>query len=194
MPAEDTRREHQELERRLRPFVARRVPQSEVDDVLQDVFLRMQNALPTLRDEERFAPWIYSIARSAIVDSHRRRSRHTPLELDDGDAVPAALAARDASEPSAIEQEVAAYLVSYVAKLPSPYREALTLTEIQGMTQRAAADALGISLSGMKSRVQRGREKLREAIEQCCRLALDARGHVIDCEPRDPSDCRCKGS
>ena len=68
--------------------------------------------------------------------------------------------------------------------LPSPYREALTLTELEGMTQKEAAAMLGTTLSGMKSRVQRGRVYLRKALEDCCHIALDARGRVVTCEPR----------
>lgn len=96
--------------------------------------------------------------------------------------------------PSTLEQLLAAYRVSSIARLPSPYREALTLTEIEGFTQKAAADALGIPLSGMRSRVQRGREKLRELLDECCRIGVDCRGPVISCEPRDPSDCWCRGT
>jgi RNA polymerase sigma-70 factor (ECF subfamily) len=189
MTTEDTRRAHDELEQRLRPFVSRRVPPSDVEDVMQDVFLRIQRALPALRDEERLVPWIYQVARSAIVESHRQRARQVLLDGDDApDLVPEA----EGSEPSALEQELASYILPYIAELPSPYREALTLTELEGLTQKAAADSLGISLSGMKSRVQRGREKLREIIEDCCRIAVDARGRVIECEPRDPKDCRCR--
>ncbi len=188
MDLSDTLCAHRELEERLRPFVARRVPGSDVDDVLQDVFLRAQRALPDLQDEERFGPWIYRVARSAIAESHRQRSRHpiresanteTALTPDDGD-------------PTALETEIAAYLLPLVGRLPSPYREALTLTELEGLTQQAAASALGVSLSGMKSRVQRGREKLRALLEECCRIGVDARGRVIECEPRQPSGCRCK--
>jgi len=76
--------------------------------------------------------------------------------------------------------------------LPSPYREAITLTELEGRTQREAAQMLGISLSGMKSRVQRGRAKLRGMLEACCKVAVDARGKVIACEPRkgdEPKGC-----
>lgn len=83
----------------------------------------------------------------------------------------------------------------FVAMLPSPYREALTLTELEGMTQKDAAFMLGISLPAMKSRVQRGREKLRETLEACCHIALDARGAVVSCEPRPDGrlpDCRCR--
>jgi RNA polymerase sigma-70 factor, ECF subfamily len=75
--------------------------------------------------------------------------------------------------------------------LPSPYKEALTLTELQGVTQLAAAKLLGLSTSGMKSRVQRGREKLRELLESNCNIALDVRGGVIACEPREKADCSC---
>jgi RNA polymerase sigma-70 factor (ECF subfamily) len=96
------------------------------------------------------------------------------------------------SDPTALEAEIAAYLLPLVGRLPSLYREALTLTELEGLTQQAAASALGVSLSGMKSRVQRGREKLRALLEECCRIGVDARGRVIECEPRQPSGCRCK--
>lgn len=62
------------------------------------------------------------------------------------------------------------------------------------MTQQAAASAMGTSLSGTKSRVQRGREKLRQLLEACCNVALDARGTAIDCVPKQPGSCRCKNS
>jgi len=184
----DTRCAHRELEERLRPFVTRRVPTSDVDDVLQDVFLRVQRALPELREEERFGAWMYRVARSAIAESHRQRSRHPTLDAVDTEA-PAAI---DGSGPTPLETEVAGYLVPLIKRLPSPYREALTLVELEGLTQQAAADALGISLSGAKSRVQRGREKLRALLDECCSIGVDARGRVIDCEPRQPSGCRCK--
>jgi RNA polymerase sigma-70 factor (ECF subfamily) len=60
----------------------------------------------------------------------------------------------------------------------------LTLTELEGLTQKEAAERLGLSLSGMKSRVQRGRLHLRDALEACCHIALDVRGRVVACEPR----------
>lgn len=173
-----------ELEAELRPFVARRVPPSDVDDVVQEVFLRIQRGLPSLRDEQRFGPWVYQVARSAIIDHARSAARHPrtaseppeqPHHPDDGD-------------DAAVAREVAKYAALFVSMLPSPYREALTLTELEGLTQREAAEMLGISLSGMKSRVQRGRAKLRAALEDCCHIALDARRRVIGCEPREDGE------
>jgi RNA polymerase sigma-70 factor, ECF subfamily len=184
----DARCAHRELEERLRPFVARRVPKSEVDDVLQDVFLRAQRALADLRDEERFGAWMYRVARSAIADSHRQRARHPLLEGEDTEQP----VTSESNAPTSLEAELAAYLVPLISRLPSPYREALTLTELEGLTQQAAADALGLSLSGAKSRVQRGREKLRTLLDECCQIGVDKRGRVIDCEPRRQSSCRCR--
>jgi RNA polymerase sigma-70 factor (ECF subfamily) len=170
-----------ELERKLRPFVERRVSGPDADDVLQDVFLRMQRGLAGLREEERFGPWVYQVARSAILD-HRRRAARRPVDTDEApeEAVPAV----DVEEDGAALREFAAYVAPFIAMLPSPYREALTLTELEGLTQKDAAAMLGVSLSGMKSRVQRGRVKLRELFQECCEITIDPRGRVIGYERR----------
>lgn len=168
------------LDAKLRPFVARRVRTNvDVDDVMQEVFLRVQRGLGTIRDEERFGPWVYQIARNAIVDHHRVASKHRV-----SDEEPRESAIESDADDRAAEEEVAGYLAPFIAMLPSPYREALTIVELEGLTQKQAAEMLGISLSGMKSRVQRGRALLRKSLEDCCSIALDARGRVIGCAPR----------
>jgi RNA polymerase sigma-70 factor (ECF subfamily) len=149
-----------ELQARLRPFVARRLrTEADVEDVVQDVFLRMQRGLAGLRDEERFGPWVYRVARSAIVDHLRRAAKH---RVADDEAVDEA-ALEGGEDDRAAERELAAALAPLIATLPSPYREALILTELEGVTQKQAAEMLGITHSGMKSRVQRGRQQLRKA-------------------------------
>lgn len=158
-----------ELEAKLRPFVARRVRSvTDVDDIVQDVFLRMQRGLAALRDEERFGPWVYQVARSAIVDHQRVAAKHRVVDADGGEEQPLEVDDDD----RAVEEELAGYLAPFVAMLPSPYREALTLVELEGLTQKQTAETLGISLSGTKSRVQRGRVQLRKALEECCHIAL----------------------
>jgi RNA polymerase sigma-70 factor (ECF subfamily) len=175
----------QDVAAQLRPFLARRVAAADVDDVLQDVWLRVQRGLPGLRDEERFTSWLFQIARSAVAEHQRGRARH-PL----ADAPPQTDLA---AEPTADDRETARSLAScvslFVARLPSPYREAVTLVELEGLSVREAAEMAGVSLSGMKSRVQRGRAQLRQLFDECCEIALDARGKVIDYTPR-PRSCR----
>jgi RNA polymerase sigma-70 factor, ECF subfamily len=178
------------LQAQLRPFVARRIPTSDVDDVVQNIFLRMQRSLVDLRDDERFGPWLFRLARSAIADHHRRAARQ-PFAADgvfDDPSSPT-----EADNENLVEQELAKHVAPFVAALPSPYREALTLTELEGLTQKQAATMLGVPLSTMKSRVQRGRDRLREVFTACCEISLDARGHVLACEPRPdrPVACQC---
>lgn len=172
-----------ELTTQLRPFVARRVASAaDVDDVLQEVFLRLQRGIDGLRDEQRFGPWVYRITRNAIIDHQRSQARHPVVarEADDGSShVPDA-----DDDDGAVERAFASCIAPFVAMLPSPYREALTLTELEGLTQREAAEMLGVSLSGMKSRVQRGRVQLRRALEGCCDISVDVRGRVIGYAPR----------
>jgi len=158
--------------------------------VLQDVFMRLQRGLPGLRDEDRFTSYLFQVTRSSVAEHLRMRSRH-PLPEGQGDVE---LPARESNDDDEVDREVsrslAACVSRFVADLPSPYREAVTLVELEGMTAREAAEMVGISVSGMKSRVQRGRAQLRELFDQCCVIALDARGKVTDFTPR-PNPCGC---
>jgi len=180
-----------EIEARLRPYVARRVPLPDVDDVLQDTFVRVHRGLADLSAEETFGAWVYRVAASAITDHRRKRARH-PLVSGASSSEPAELV--EASSDEDLEADLAECVALFVARLPSPYREAVTLTELQGLTQKQAAEMVGVSLSGMKSRVQRGRERIRHMFEECCEVAVDCRGHVTGCTPRSldvvPEDCR----
>jgi RNA polymerase sigma-70 factor (ECF subfamily) len=174
----------QDVAERLRPFLARRVAPTEIDDVLQDVFVRIQRGLPGLRDEERFTSWLFQVARNSVADYMRARARHPLPAEPTGEELPAELADddRDAS------RSLSACISLFVARLPSPYREAVTLVELEGLTAREAAEMVGVSVSGMKSRVQRGRAQLRQMFEDCCEIALDVRGKVTDFTPR-PKPC-----
>jgi RNA polymerase sigma-70 factor (ECF subfamily) len=172
---------------RLRPFVARQVSSADVDDVLQDVFVRMQRGLADLREEERFTSWLFQIARSAVAEHGRTRARQPLARDDESPEIAAPQAEADDRDAS---RSLSACVSLFVAQLPSPYREAVTLVELEGLTTREAADMVGISVSGMKSRVQRGRAQLRALFDACCEIAVDARGKVTDYTPRPrPRPC-----
>lgn len=173
---------------KLRPFVARRVATAEIDDVMQDIFVRMQRGLPALRDEERFTSWLFQIARSSVAEHMRARARHPAADGADVE-LPAAEPEEDDREAM---RSLSTCVTLFVAALPSPYREAVTLVELEGLTAREAAEIAGISISGMKSRVQRGREQLRRMFDACCEIALDARGKVTGYTPRAPRCETCK--
>ena len=71
-----------------------------------------------------------------------------------------------------------------IERMPDHYRQALMLSDIQGLRQRDLARREGLSLSGAKSRVQRGREMLKGMLLNCCRFEFDKNGNPIDYEPR----------
>ena len=169
------------LGQQLGAYLGRRLPAQDVDDVLQDVLLRIHQNVRHLQDDTRFGPWVYSVARNALIDRLRKR----PLATGDDASLDAIAAADDAED----EQALLGCVTPFVARLPEAYRHAVTLVELQGLTQADAATMAGVSLSGMKSRVQRGRRMLREMLEECCALTIDARGRVIEAQPHNRPAC-----
>ena len=168
-----------EFAEKLRLFIQKRVSNpAEAEDILQDVFLKIGTRLNQLEDTAKLQGWLYLIARNAVID-HYRKQRET-VEL------PETLAIED--EPAELE-ELKVSFRRMIHGLPGPYREAILLTEFDGLSQVELARRLGISVSGAKSRVQRGREQLKEMLLDCCHFEFDRRGRVFDCHPRKPSDC-----
>lgn len=180
-----------ELRSMLHEFVARRVPPQDAEDVLQDVFVRIQRGLGEVRDDERMAGWMYRIARHAIADHYRKPAARREHAVADLSELPLAVEADgDAEPPGGLVHA----MIQFMQALSPEDREALELTDLQGVTQVEAARRLGLSVPGMKSRVQRARARLRDLLDACCAIEVDVRGRIVDCEPRQrPTGC-CDGS
>ncbi|MBM4160663.1 MAG: RNA polymerase sigma factor SigZ [Ignavibacteria bacterium] len=177
---------YQQFHVRLKHFILRRIPdKADAEDLLQEVFLRIHARIGTLKDSSRIESWIFQIARNLIIDHYR--SKRTREEIDE-EGLP------DEGERTltAVER-LAPAIRELVDQLPQPYREALVLTEFEGMSQKELAQQLGISLSGAKSRVQRGRAMIKDSLMRCCHFEFDRYGTVIDyhaiscCCCREPS-------
>jgi RNA polymerase sigma-70 factor (ECF subfamily) len=178
-----------ELLRAVRSYVGRRVSHPEDrDDLVQEVLLRVHRGLGGLKGQTAPGPWIYSIAHNAIIDHWRKRGRVAAIPVEDAEGALGELPAI-ADDGDQLQQAVAAYLAGAVHRLESPYRETLTLTELQGMKYADAARQLGISLPAVKSRVLRGRQLLRQAVQRCCEIELGPTGRVVDCAPRGRGTC-----
>ena len=72
-----------------------------------------------------------------------------------------------------------------IERLSGEYRQAVILVDLEGLAQHEAAAQLGLSLSGMKSHVQRGRRQLKGMLEACCTIELDQRRGVLDYDVRN---------
>ena len=156
-------------------FICGRIPdERDAEDILQEVLIRVHARMGTLRDENKLVSWLYQIARNAIADYYRRR-RPNLVELDETLAADESLP----EEENAVAR-LAPSMRELVDALPATYREALLLTEYQGLTQRELSERLGISFSGAKSRVQRARGKIKDMLMRCCHFELDRRGMILD--------------
>lgn len=184
----DTQRIWQEHGDHLRAFIGRRVNSAaDADDVLQEVFLRVHQHAGGLRQRDRLTAWLFQITRNAITDYYRASARR---ELPESVADTAMLEQVEAMTSTAemnldadqVRDELASCLPPMVERLPPHYREAVALVDLTGLTQVQSASRLGLSVSGMKSRVQRGRQSLKGALVECCPVQLDTGGRIIDYE------------
>jgi RNA polymerase sigma-70 factor (ECF subfamily) len=163
----------------LQQFIRRRVSDdATAEDLLQDVFLDIHQHIDTLRDVRKLESWIYQVTRNAIIDYYRSKRATTTL------VEPEALQLSEELPDEDVVTELFPSVRAMVMSLPARDRQALILTEYQGLTQKELAERLGLSLSGAKSRVQRARKKLKQQLLACCHFELDRRGHVIDYQPR----------
>ncbi|WP_174190004.1 sigma-70 family RNA polymerase sigma factor [Nocardia barduliensis] len=169
----------------LRVFIARRVSRPEdADDILSIVFLRMAKSLDNLRDQDRLLGWMYAITRNAITDYYRSAPHRRELPVDAVPDNPSASEDASGTDEKA-EKELASCLGPMLSGLPAEQAAAVQMVDFDARTHAAAAGAAGISVSGMKSRVQRGRAALKAQLHACCEISQDRTGHVHDYQPRD---------
>ena len=182
----------QEVHERLRRFIAKRVAdEAEVEDLLQEVFVRVHRHLDQLQEPERLVPWIFRITRHVIIDHYRAPKRHREVPVGLANEMEATVPESTGDSTLAATTELSGCLGPMIARLSEDSRQAITLVEIEGLTQKQAAERLGLSIPGMKSRVQRGRQQLRKLLEDCCLIELDRRHGVTDFELRRPKNPPC---
>ncbi len=146
-----------------------------VDDLAQEVFLRLRNGLSGLRSAGALGPWVMRIARSVLIDHHRRSRPTVPV-----------------GEPAAVEgpaedqdglAALGAFARQLVDALPAHEAAAIRLVDLDGESPVTAATRLGIGLPALKARLRRGRQRLRHAIDRCCAVGIDGRGQPTGCTP-----------
>ena len=140
----------------------------------------------TLDRVDDVSAWLYRSARNAVIDHYRTRRRH------DGDVDLDRWPAPDTSEnlPNDATRELARCLQPMLGRLHPTARDALTRVDLDGQTHKEAAEQVGISVSGMKSRVQRARRELKEHLTACCQVQTDSSGALADYAPNAGS-CGC---
>ncbi|MBC5993645.1 RNA polymerase sigma factor SigZ [Pontibacter cellulosilyticus] len=157
-------------EAQLKGFVQKRIlDKDEANDILQQLYLKVYKNCEQLQEVKNTKAWLYQITRNAVYDFFRENSRRqsiADLELAEGEL------------PEDTRHDVEALVEPLINLLPAEYAEALRLSELEEISQKEIAERLGISYSGAKSRVQRGREKLKALFLECCHLEFSHDGQV----------------
>jgi len=141
-------------------------------DILHDLFLKITEKEERIKWLEQPASYVIKMAQNAVIDYYRLKKKNT--QLQEGVC--------GISEELQSEYQLAdCCLMSFIKGLPSLYSEALMLVELEGLSQKQLAEKLNISYTGAKSRIQRGRKMLKEAILACCPYQFDKYGNIIGC-------------
>ena len=158
---------------RIRRFILARVKNdADADDLVQEVFTKVHAGLDRVEDPAKLEAWVFQIARRAVID-HFRKRRLSELPGDLAEATP----------PGTVTAELASCLPFMIEGLPAEDREALARVDLEGLPQQELADRLGMPLPSAKSRVQRARRRLKEALLACCSVETDRRGNPVDYTP-----------
>ncbi|MBI5900521.1 MAG: sigma-70 family RNA polymerase sigma factor [Rhodocyclales bacterium] len=165
-------------ETELRRFLRHRAgSDAEGDDLLQEVFLRALRQKSGLCGIDNPRAWLFHAARNLLIDRLRLSKAQVPLPED--------LAAEPGEAPPAVDG-LSQCLPRVLSELSPEDREALTLCDIEGMTQQDFARLKGITLPAAKSRVQRARTRLKARMTEVCRVSFEASGEVAAFVPRPP--------
>ena len=175
-----TERIWKEFYAKLKRFIIKHVSNVDTaEDILQKVFIKIHSHIDTLKEEKKLQNWIYKVTRNAIIDYYRSQKPIAKL--------PETLSATPDPVKDETKNELNQCIKNLVNNLPDKHREALILTEYQGLNQKEMAQNLGISLSGAKSRVQRAKRKLKNILLERCQEELGQWGISVDHCP----ECIC---
>jgi len=167
---------HEAYRAKIFRYLTGLVGEGEAEDLTQEVFIRVGQALKTFRGEAQLSTWIYRIATNAAIDKMRsssfRQSARQSL-FDDTDEIDGKVIGMEEESPP-IEQQLLRRqrydcFMDYVQNLPLNYRTVVVLSELEGLTNQEIAEILGLSLDVVKVRLHRGRAKLFEELKTHCK-------------------------
>jgi RNA polymerase sigma-70 factor, ECF subfamily len=168
---------YRELRGILGGYIKKRVRNSaDAEDLLQEVFIKIHLNLHLLNNKQSLKSWIFTLTRNTITD-HYRKHRH---ELPSGEDIPEMIG-EDSLEKGV---ELESCIHRFVGQLPDEYREIILDSEIKGIRQKDLVEKYHLAYPSVRSRVQRGRQKLKQMLNDCCALELDTRGNIMEAIPR----------
>ncbi len=167
-------------------YLSRLVGRHEAEDLTQEVFIKVSQALESFRGESKLSTWIYKIATNAAFDHQRdpsfaRKKQTTVLNISTPEMEIEIEDKRPSVEKSLIRKEMNQCIRNFIENLPSDYRTVVVLSELEGLKNKEIAEILGITLETVKIRLHRARTRLRKELETHCNFYRDER-NVFSCD------------
>ncbi len=157
----------------LRSYLRHRATDADAaDDVLQDVFVKAMRQGQGFCVLDNPRAWLFQVARNALVDRARTAHPHEAFTDELAETTPLN------AEPLAPVDALAECLTRTLSELSDEDSSILHACDLQGQTQRAFAQAHGLSLPAAKSRLLRARQRLRERLTNVCQVRFEADGTV----------------
>jgi len=173
----------------LKSFIKSRVGDAHIaDDLTQELLIKSYKNLSSLKEHDRIDAWLFSIARNVINDYYRKKATNKESLYTEMNNIADSLI--DDSPHNQTREALSHCVKPFIEQLPSKYRQTITSVDLEGISQKAVADKLGVSHSTIKSQTQRGRAQLNKLFKQCCDFEIDARGNVMNYEPKS-EQCKC---
>jgi RNA polymerase sigma-70 factor, ECF subfamily len=152
----------------------------DAEDILQNVFIKITSGIDKLSDDMKLKSWIFTITRNSIIDYYRTNA--TKKNVITSEDINEDFPELDNDDPTkGLDQ----CMGSMISLLPEEYREIIIESEINGIKQKDLAVKYGIAYSSMRSKVQRGRERLKQLFHNCCHISTDVRGNIIDAQGKE---------
>ena len=178
----DFQRVYEAFHARIQRYLERLLGATDAEDVTQETFTKISQALPQFREDSSLSTWIYRIATNAAYDRLRTRSSHGDHDVPI-DEHPAAEDKEPAADHRLARREMNRCIDDYIARLPASYRSVVILSEHEGLTNKEIADTLGVTVDTVKIRLHRARARLRKDLGDGCDFYRDERNEFA-CDPK----------
>lgn len=169
-----------EYKNRLFSFIRARVATKEdAEDILNEVFEKLVKQTKQKGSPQKTSNWLYRITRNSIVDYYRTKKTFEQLPDNLSEETP----------DTDVMKELSSCMLPMILALPETHQQAMLLSEVEGKNQKEVADELGLTLSAVKSRILRGRQKLNKSMASCCDIYRNKDGKIIDYEQKSSGFC-----
>jgi RNA polymerase sigma-70 factor (ECF subfamily) len=153
------------------------------NDLLQEVFIHFYKNQDKIISKEKIKSWLYTVAKNTIIDYYRKQNNN--------EIISDTIEYFEEKKEDSFQIEFSNCVNHFMTTISPTYKEVLRLYEYQELSAKEISQQLNISIATVKSKIQRGRKKLKEVLFLCCEFEYDHQGIPIELKPRCCKSPKC---